>query len=147
MENASKALLMSASVLIGVLILSLMVFLFASFSNTAIEVEQQNNEREVTKFNSRFVTFERKEIITIYDIVSIANYAREINKEKNESEQVVVKLGTEVLTNANISDKEINDRIKNNIENKTEIKYKLIRIEYNQQTGKVKLIQFDENDN
>ena len=52
-----------------------------------------------------------------------------------------------VLTNANISDKEINDRIKNNIENKTEIKYKLIRIEYNQQTGKVNLIQFDENDN
>jgi len=35
MENASKALLMAAGVLIGLLVLSLMVYLFASFASTS----------------------------------------------------------------------------------------------------------------
>lgn len=35
MENASKALLIAAEVLIGMMILSLAVYLFASFSRTS----------------------------------------------------------------------------------------------------------------
>ena len=41
MENASKALIMAAGVLIGILILSLAVYLFVSFGNTSRELHKQ----------------------------------------------------------------------------------------------------------
>ena len=44
MENASKALLMAASVLVGVVILSLAVYLYISFSGSANEIGKQMEE-------------------------------------------------------------------------------------------------------
>ena len=41
MENASKALLMAAEVLIGLLILSLAVYLFADFGSTSAEINKK----------------------------------------------------------------------------------------------------------
>ena len=38
MENASKALIMAGGVLIGVLIISLAVYLFVSFGQTSAEI-------------------------------------------------------------------------------------------------------------
>ena len=51
MENASKALLMAAGVLIGVLILSLAVYLFANFGTASAEIHKQKDMNEINKFN------------------------------------------------------------------------------------------------
>ena len=78
MENASKALLMAASVLIGVLILSLAVYLFTSFGSTSAELHKQQDEQRLEQFNTQFSSYEGKEGgITIYDVVTIANLATE----------------------------------------------------------------------
>lgn len=79
MENASKALLMAAGVLIGILILSLAVYLFISFGTTSAELHKQNEEQQVAQFNSQFTSYVGKEGITIYDVVTIANLATETN--------------------------------------------------------------------
>lgn len=79
MENASKALLMAASVLIGLLILSLAVYLFVSFGSTSAELHKQQEEQRLTQFNSQFSSYEGKDNITIYDVVTIANLATESN--------------------------------------------------------------------
>lgn len=80
MENASKALLMAASVLIGVLVLSLAVYLFVSFGQTSAELHKQQDEQRLEQFNTQFSSYEGKEDgITIYDIVTIANLATENN--------------------------------------------------------------------
>ena len=41
MENASKALLLAAEVLIGMLVLSLMVYLFITFGSNAAKINKQ----------------------------------------------------------------------------------------------------------
>ena len=58
MENASKALLMAGGVLIGVLIISLAVYLFADFGSTSAEVNAQNAQKQITAFNSKFTAYE-----------------------------------------------------------------------------------------
>lgn len=82
MENASKALLMAAGVLIGVLILSLAVYLFANFGTASAEIHKQRDMNEINKFNTQFTSYEGKEC-TIHDIVSVANLA--INNNTNYS--------------------------------------------------------------
>ncbi len=79
MENASKALLMAASILIGMLILSLAVYLFISFGSTSSELHKQKEEQQLQQFNSQFTSYVGKEGSTIYDVVTVANLATENN--------------------------------------------------------------------
>lgn len=79
MENASKALLMAAGVLIAVLILSLAVYLFMSFGSESAEFHKQMENDRLNQFNSQFTTYEGKEGITIYDVMTAVNLARDNN--------------------------------------------------------------------
>lgn len=78
MENASKALLMAAGTLIGMLVLSLAVYLFTTFSGTATQISKENAKKQVDQFNSQFTSLDGKNV-TIYDVVSTANLATENN--------------------------------------------------------------------
>ena len=80
MENASKALLMAAGVLIGVLILSLAVYLFVSFGITSAELHKLNEENDIHEFNIQFTQYEGKSDVTIYDVVTVAGLARNNNE-------------------------------------------------------------------
>lgn len=81
MENASKALLMAAGVLIGILILSLAVYLFVSFGSTSQQIHERNEENQMNEFNSKFTSYIGKNNITIYDVITVANLATENNKK------------------------------------------------------------------
>ncbi|MBR3163648.1 MAG: hypothetical protein IKF17_06095 [Clostridia bacterium] len=80
MENTSKALLMAAGVLIGIMILSIAVYLAASFGSDAAEVNEQIRRNQVNQFNSQFTKFNGKKDATIHDILTIANLAIDNNK-------------------------------------------------------------------
>ena len=80
MENASKALLMVAAVLIGVMILSLGVYLFTVFGDTSSTIEKRLEQAQIDEFNSQFTKFEGLEKCTIHDIASIINLAKDNNK-------------------------------------------------------------------
>lgn len=80
MENASKALLMAAGVLIGILILSLAVFLFANFGAASAEVHKQNEENRIEQFNAQFTAYQGRTDVTIYDVVTVANLAKSSNQ-------------------------------------------------------------------
>lgn len=79
MENASKALIMAATVLIGVIILSLGLYLFAYFSNYANDVEQENITNQIAQFNSQFLAFQGEDL-TVYDVITLANLAKNYNQ-------------------------------------------------------------------
>lgn len=109
MENASKALIMAGGVLIGVLILSLAVYLFADFGSTSAEVTKQNEKKQITEFNSKFTAYEGYKdkdgnwSITIYDIITLAGYAKENNDYYdgiNNDEKIRVTIGnsTDAIT-------------------------------------------------
>ena len=80
MENASKALLMAAGVLMGILILSLAIHLFVSFAMTSAEMHGTIENNRLSEFNSQFTSYEAKDNITIYDVITIVNLAKENNK-------------------------------------------------------------------
>ena len=141
MENASKALIMAGGVLIGILILSLAAYLFVDLGSTSAEITAKNTEKQITEFNSKFTVYENYNDITIYDIVSLAAYAKENNeyyKDVND-EGIDVKIG-----NSSILNKSYIELINDNAyadNNGTLKKYSCSAIEYNSR-GKVKSITF-----
>ena len=80
MENASKALLMAAGVLIGILILSLAVYLFTNFGAASAEAHRQNAANQVNQFNVQFTAYEGRSDITIHDILTVVNLAKNSNE-------------------------------------------------------------------
>lgn len=92
MENASKALLIAAGVLVGVLVASLAVYLFMDFGSQTAEMNKQNEQKQLSAFNSQFTsyaTYKDKDDnwkITIYDIITLRGKAEE-NNEKYEDSQ------------------------------------------------------------
>ena len=79
MENASKALIMAAGILIGVAILSLAVYLFVSFGSASTKIHEQNDANRINEFNTQFTSYVGKEDITIYYVITVANLATENN--------------------------------------------------------------------
>ena len=79
MENASKALLMAGGVLIGIMILSLAVYLIMNFGSASAEAHRINEQNQLNEFNVQFTAYEGRNDITIHDIVTVANLARSNN--------------------------------------------------------------------
>ena len=87
MENASKALIMAAEVLIGVMILAVGVYLFNMFASYSSEQYEKIESAQTAAFNAQFLQFygtgENGKPVecTIHDIVSLANLAQKNNIE------------------------------------------------------------------
>ncbi len=79
MENASKALIIAGGVLIGVLILSLAVYLFIDFGEKAARMHDQITSNQLTQFNAQFNVYAGRNDVTIYQIITVANLAYENN--------------------------------------------------------------------
>ena len=85
MENASKALLIAAGVLMGVLILSLTVYVFSSLGSSAEETYNIMRQEKISDFNSFYFTYYNKSTydkvyLTYYDIWNVVNKAAEDSK-------------------------------------------------------------------
>lgn len=80
MENASKALLMAAGILISILIISLAVYLFITFGALSSDIHKKNQETQLTQFNEQFTSYANiSQGVNIYDIITMANLAKENN--------------------------------------------------------------------
>ena len=86
MENASKALLMAAGVLLGILILSLAIYLFVSFGQTSAEINEKNRQQQIVQFNSQYTVYLGRKDLTIYDIITIVAYAKENNQDYRDED-------------------------------------------------------------
>lgn len=81
MENASRALLIAASVLLGVMILSVASVLFSSFSSSGKEIVAKMDERQLSEWNNNYLKYVNTNEITAHDIVTVINQAQENNKK------------------------------------------------------------------
>ena len=141
MENASNALIMAAGVLIGVLILSLAIFLITDFGQTSSEINRRITDQQLVEFNANFTSYEGKEGLTIYDIVSVAGFARENNNyyDNQDYYKVTVKIGNKEIQN--YSSDNLNNLIKEE-QNTTPLpQYKCSVKEY-PDNGRVKTVIF-----
>lgn len=91
MENASKALIMAAEILLGVMIISIAVYLFNVFGDYSKETADKIADAQIAQFNNQFLKYtgyrtnEKDELepvkVTIHDIASLANLAKKNNTE------------------------------------------------------------------
>lgn len=152
MENASKALLMAAGVLIGVLILSLAVFLFVDFGSTSESIYSEIEGAQLTQYNVQYTVFSGRNDITIYEIISVANLANENNNYYKDytdhvnNYDVQVNLGT--INLGGYSMDELQDLIKNYsiVDENGDLKYTFSCTEVlYHNNGRVKKISFKSN--
>ena len=115
MENAADAIKLAGEVLIGVLLLSLVVFLFrniSSLENTKKDIEVSE---EISEFNKKYLAFDKT---TMYgtDVISVLGLAISNNKIQNQSitanpdgtynEKVEYSVNIEIELKDNINTKE-----------------------------------------
>lgn len=89
MENATRALFMAVGVLIGILILTLGVYLYNSLSSYKDDVDKQMEANALNQFNTQFMQYVNVEQdggselfkITMQDIVTVASLAYENNQQ------------------------------------------------------------------
>lgn len=102
MENGAKALIMAASVLLGVMIISVGVALFNSFAGSGSSIMSEIEKTQIAEFNTQFLKYYGKtteenektgkeEIVpiklTAHDVVTLANLAEKNNIEYDVQEQ------------------------------------------------------------
>ena len=169
MENASKALLISAAVLLGLMIITVAVVLFNTLSSFSQTTVAQMQERQVAEFNNNFTKYygqiDGQTIpVTIHDIVSVANFAKQSNIENelqaetsyNENTnyvQVDVKIGGSTITRLEKQDVSVyqtliqNNSLIADAEGKqTQTKYFVCtNLLYSTKTGRVMYVAFSDN--
>lgn len=95
MENVSKALIMAASIILGVLLLSMMVYIFRAGAKIDENYDATQAERQLQLFNSKFEVYDKNDN-NIIDIVTVANLAYSINIDYDydfaKSIEVIVKV-------------------------------------------------------
>lgn len=126
MENAAKALLIAAGVLLGILLLSLMVTLFASSSSLSRSYDEAKQAEAIQQFNSNFTKYLGKDL-TRHEVETIINYARSIgiNEENNKLIKVDVDGIRDIVDKYEYSEDGTDNKV---------TKYRL-SVEFNESTG------------
>ena len=112
MENASKALIMAAEILIGVMVISIGVYLFSTMGQYSANTAQGIEDAQIAQFNTQFLKFygeigtgeEGQEVVepircTIHDIVGLANLAKKENEQNGFTAQNGYEDGFDISSN------------------------------------------------
>ena len=83
MENASKALLMAAGVLIALIIIGALLLMFNNLSNYQETNTQNTRESQIVEFNKQFETYNRKDVRGS-DLYSLLNKVVDYNRRKSD---------------------------------------------------------------
>ena len=160
MENASRALIISATVLLSVMLISFGTYLFATFGNYSKNINANLSAKQKQEFNAQFTKYEGGDPCTVYDIVTVINLAKDsnskyeeyssernsINWEKDSTSYIYVTISGENQINETTNISELNYFINNhNSVNINTNKYKDLytcTVHISKETGLVKSITF-----
>ncbi len=144
MENASKALLMAAGVLMGVLVLALIIYLYTHFGAEAQKFTEIINQHQLTKYNAQYTVFDGRKDLSVYDVVSIINTAYENNEKHKEDSTYETEYKVSVTLNgsekADVTYSNLSEEMTKLIENNYETKYKC-NVSFYDDNGKVKQVK------
>ncbi len=115
MENASKALIIAGEILITVLILSLASYTIVQFGSFSKNLNKQMSESEVRTYNANFTVFSGRANITIQEIASIVNFAKQHNFDNELESASDSELFVDVcIGDRSILNEDINKLLENN---------------------------------
>lgn len=157
MENASRALIMAAGVLIGILILSLAIFLFMDFGSTSKEIYSQIEQVQLTQYNTQYDVYVGRTDITIYEIISVANLAKENNQyyqdytDFRQKYQVSIQLKVDNTIESDLQNKHLVEQQNliekyNSVDAQGKLQYIFVcnTINYHPNSGRVKKLTFEQ---
>ncbi len=122
MENASKALLMAASVLIGVLLMTLMAYVFYFSSDYSSKIKDNIAAKDVYQTNVKFEIYNERNDLNIHDVQTIINLVEDYNKEIEPSNKISLNVKSVSLESELIEDRETTYRCKMSYNNNKKIK-------------------------
>lgn len=102
MENATNGLMMAGSVLIGIIVLSLFVYMFSSMGNITKEFEANMSEQSIRKFNEPFEKYIGRTDLNTHDLLTIVNLKKQ--KDEEAGEEVIKLTGIPVDINSKLLD-------------------------------------------
>lgn len=98
MENASKALVMAGSILIGLLVLGALILLFNNLSSYQNADIQNIRQAQVVEFNNQFTTYIREDVRG-NELYSLLNRIIDYNKRKTlEGEDGAIDIGYQPMS-------------------------------------------------
>lgn len=96
MENSSKALIMAAEILIGIMIISIGVYLFSTMGEYSADTTAELQETQINQFNNQFLKYYGTQTLdngktepikcTIHDIIGLVNLVKKINEDNGFTE-------------------------------------------------------------
>lgn len=130
MENASKALLMAGTILIGMLIISLGVYLASNFSQTSEAYYKRWNTEQIQQYNDQitknFITENGNTFVTVQGIITIRNL---IKMEKYKGLTTIKKyVGNDI-------EEESEEILKNSFEEDGTLRKYEVTVERDSETG------------
>ena len=134
MENSSQALLIAGGILLGILTLSLLVYMFTNLS-TIGNAERKNEEVErLASWNSEWESY-NKRLLYGTDVLTIINKAEQNNYDNDNNSKYTVSVvvyfddGVTVMQKSTV------------LLRKTSI-FECVKMEYNSDTGRVNYVEF-----
>ena len=85
MENASKALIIAAGMLIGLIIASLFTYEMIHMAQSAREYQENFENTKIVEFNQQFRKYTGRKDLTSQDIVTIIGFINEWNSQSSET--------------------------------------------------------------
>lgn len=85
MENATKALMIAAGVLVGLMVVTLMIYGYNQVSSYYNEKEENKKFEQLANFNEQYIPYNRDDVRGS-DILSLVNKIIDFNKVKDEEE-------------------------------------------------------------
>jgi len=150
MENISKALIMAGAILIGILILSFLVYVFAQYNNFTSSQSRKEENRQIAEFNQQFEQYKKDRGWRASDMATVINSARNNNErydltsaDRANRYYVEVKVTAGLNTYGELTDKTI---VYNNLLKEDSLPYiffKFKEIRYHDDSGRVCYIEFE----
>ena len=101
MENASKALLIAAGVLVGVILITMIMYGYDQIAGYYRAKEEQQQIEQLAEFNNQYLVY-YKDNVRGSDLVSLVNKIMDFNALNNEQEEIQIS----IKLSENSSDKE-----------------------------------------
>lgn len=94
MENAAKAIIIAGGVLIGVALLTLFSYLVTLLGGSTANIYKELDSSEIAEFNQQFLNYDRRNDLTVQDVATLINLAKDNNDTQKFPVTIVVKINS-----------------------------------------------------
>jgi len=85
MENATNGLMMAGGILIGILVVSLFVYMFTTIGGISKDFQEDIDATAIQKFNEPFERYINREDLGPHDLLTIQNLVDEVNEQEGRN--------------------------------------------------------------